>query len=92
MSEVTNAELTRRIDHLDAQILQVNRREAALVLTAVSLTVIALCLVVLTLRVVSVPSAQAGTSMSCTGDLKANAWGGMEPSIGGYKVNINCSN
>lgn len=92
MSEVTNAELTRRIDHLDAQIRRVNRREAALVFTAVSLTVIAICLVVLTLRVVSIPSAQAGTLISCTGDLKANAWGGMQASIGGYKVNINCSN
>lgn len=91
MSEVGNAELMRRIDHLDAQIRKLNRREIGLVVTAISLTIIALCLVALTLRVVSVPSAQARALISCTGDLKANAWGGLEPSIGGYKVNINCS-
>jgi hypothetical protein len=33
---------------------------------------------------------KASESFKCTGDLKANAWGGTEASIGGYRVDISC--
>ena len=35
-------------------------------------------------------SVGAMESFSCTGDLKANAWGGVEATIGGYKVELKC--
>jgi len=91
MGEATIAELIRRIDHLEAQARNMNRRVAVLLLTAVPLTVIALCLVVVTLRAISAPPAHAATSISCTGELKANAFGGTQALIGGYKVDIRCS-
>jgi hypothetical protein len=91
MGEATNPELIKRIDHLEAQARNMNRRVAVLLVTAVPLAVIALCLVVLTLRAISAPPVHAGTSITCTGELKANAWGGMQASIGGYKVDIRCS-
>lgn len=59
--------------------------------TRVLLTIIAICLTVLTLRAVwPVPEAKAATSTTCTGELKANAWGGIEPALGGYKIQIRC--
>jgi hypothetical protein len=36
----------------------------------------------------TVTSAAGGSH--CTGTIKANAWGGTEPSIGGYQVDVNC--
>jgi len=38
-----------------------------------------------------IPSARAAGSIKCSGELKANAWGGTEASIGGYKIDIRCS-
>ncbi len=29
-------------------------------------------------------------SFKCTGELSANAWGGTEPTIGGYSVELKC--
>ena len=61
------------------------------VYTRVLLTIIALCLVIFTFR--SVPfirEANADTPLSCTGELKANAFGGVEPSIGGYAISLKC--
>ena len=59
--------------------------------TRVLLTIIAICLTVLTLRAVwPVPEAKAAASTTCTGELKANAWGGIEASIGGYRIQITC--
>lgn len=61
------------------------------VYTRALLTFIAICLAVLTLRAASLfPEAKAGTSLKCTGELTANAWGGTEASIGGYRVEITC--
>jgi hypothetical protein len=58
----------------------------------VLLTLIALCLMVLTLRAVPlIPPAAASAPLKCTGQLKANAWGGTKPEIGGYTVEIRCS-
>ena len=34
---------------------------------------------------------KASTDIKCTGDLKANAWGGEKATIGGYKVEVTCS-
>ncbi len=60
--------------------------------TKTILTVIAICLMILTLRTVQlVPEAIAQGSFSCTGDLKANAYGGVASLIGGYRVDIRCS-
>jgi hypothetical protein len=36
-------------------------------------------------------SVKASADISCTGDLKANAWGGEKATIGGYKVDVTCS-
>lgn len=59
--------------------------------TKIVLTVIAACLLVLTIRVLNVaPVLRAATSYSCTGELKANAWGGVEATIGGYTVRVTC--
>lgn len=58
----------------------------------VVLTIIAICLIVLTLRAVPlIPQARAAGSIKCTGELKANAWGGTMASIGGYDIDIRCS-
>ena len=60
--------------------------------TKALLTVIATCLVILTSRnVVLIPEAKAGARTTCTGELKANAWGGIKESIGGYAVEITCN-
>ena len=59
--------------------------------TKVVLAIIAGCLLVLTFqRAPFVAEARAANSMTCTGELKANAWGGIEATIGGYKVRIEC--
>ena len=59
--------------------------------TKVVLTIIASCLIALTVRLGHLePVARAQTSFKCTGELKANAWGGTASSIGGYKVDVNC--
>jgi hypothetical protein len=34
---------------------------------------------------------RASSSTHCTGTLKANAWGGEKATIGGYDVDVNCS-
>ncbi len=34
--------------------------------------------------------AQGVASFDCTGELKANAWGGIESTIGGYRITLNC--
>jgi len=55
------------------------------------LSIIALCLVVLVFSKTSIINkAVAATSMHCTGEIKANAWGGTTKSIGGYEVDIKC--
>jgi hypothetical protein len=36
-------------------------------------------------------SVKASTDITCTGDLKANAWGGEKATIGGYKVDVTCT-
>lgn len=60
--------------------------------TRAILTLIAICLMILTLQTVPLaPKAVAAGYTSCTGELKANVWGGIEASIGGYKVNIQCN-
>ena len=33
---------------------------------------------------------RASTSTHCTGPLRANAWGGEKPTIGGYDVDVSC--
>jgi hypothetical protein len=33
---------------------------------------------------------RAADSFKCEGELKANAWGGTEATIGGYKVDLSC--
>lgn len=35
-------------------------------------------------------AASAQSEISCDGTLKANAFGGIEPSIGGYKISMKC--
>jgi hypothetical protein len=88
---ISAADLIERIEYLEAQARRPSRGAAVPVLTPVLLTVIAICLVVLTLRTISIAPVHAATSLSCTGELKANAWGGTEASIGGYRVDIRCS-
>ena len=58
--------------------------------TKVILTIIAVCLLALTLRGAPLDAGTPRHSMTCTGELKANAWGGAEASIGGYKVDVTC--
>ncbi len=59
--------------------------------TKTILTVIAICLLTLSYRLVSpVPEANAQGTVSCTGTLTANAFGGITEIIGGYNVRINC--
>lgn len=36
-------------------------------------------------------SVQADGPFTCSGEIKVNAWGASEPSIGGYKVSLDCS-
>ena len=35
-------------------------------------------------------TASAQRSFKCEGELKANAWGGIEATVGGYKVAVDC--
>jgi len=59
--------------------------------TKVVLTIIAICLIALTVRLGHLePVARAQTSLRCTGELTANAWGGTEKIIGGYSVDVRC--
>jgi len=60
--------------------------------TKTILTVIAICLLLLTLHTVEIfPNAMAADSFSCSGSLRAKAFGGIEPMVGGYRINIDCS-
>jgi hypothetical protein len=61
--------------------------------TKATLTVIAICLLILTSRaVLLIPEAKAvARATVCTGELSANAWGGIKASIGGYTVRISCN-
>tara|TARA_R110000868_G_scaffold350501_5_gene611732 strand:- start:403 stop:603 length:201 start_codon:yes stop_codon:yes gene_type:complete len=55
------------------------------------LTLIASCLVIQTLNSmppISVAHARAMTH--CSGTIEANPYGGIQPNIGGYQVDINC--
>lgn len=59
--------------------------------TKVVLTIIAICLITFAVRLGRLePVVRAQTSFQCTGELKANAWGGTRESIGGYRVDVNC--
>lgn len=58
-----------------------------LVLIALALSLIA---VNPWLRPMPVSASTTAVSFDCTGELKANAWGGVQSSIGGYKVSISC--
>jgi hypothetical protein len=60
--------------------------------TKVILAVIAFGLLAnaLTPLVRPVSVAAAGGSLSCRGELKANAWGGTAATIGGYEVALDC--
>jgi hypothetical protein len=57
--------------------------------TRTILTLIAACLIVLTVNALT-PRVRASDSIHCTGTLKANAWGGIESTIGGYNVDVTC--
>ena len=62
-------------------------------LTKVLLGIIAIALwmIVLNPWLRSVPvAAREQVSFECTGRLKANAWGGIEATLGGYSVNLDC--
>lgn len=55
------------------------------------LTIIALCLFALVFgNPPIIKNAVAASVLNCTGEIKANSWGGTEASIGGYKVNVTC--
>jgi len=55
------------------------------------LSIIALSLTVIAFSNTSIINkAVASSSMSCTGVIKANAWGGIKESIGGYEVDVKC--
>ena len=60
--------------------------------TKVILTVIAASLMVLAVgEVVDVePALATSTQVRCTGNLTANAFGGAEPIVGGYSVQVRC--
>jgi len=59
--------------------------------TKVLLTIIAVCLVVLTLSVLNVePVARAQSPFRCSGEAKANAFGGIESLTGGYEISLRC--
>lgn len=59
--------------------------------TRILLTTIAVCLVLITLRmwVVETPL-KAATALSCTGDAKANEYGGTAEMFGGYAIRLKC--
>jgi hypothetical protein len=59
--------------------------------TKVLLTVIAIGLFANVVAPLLYPRPVAAESnLTCTGELKANAWGGTEPSIGGYSMKLTC--
>ena len=59
--------------------------------TRTILTVIAICLTIITLQSVELaPKALAADKTKCKGELTANAWGGIEPGIGGYEIELEC--
>jgi hypothetical protein len=60
--------------------------------TKILLVVIALGLFANALALLLRPApASAQNSFSCTGELRANAWGGTTASIGGYGVDVKCN-
>ena len=62
-------------------------------LTKVLLGIIAIALWVIALNpwLRSLPvAAEEQVSFECTGNLKASVWGAVEPTIGGYSVNLDC--
>jgi hypothetical protein len=56
--------------------------------TKIILTVIAICLIFLAVQGQAV--VRAKSSLSCTGELNANAWGGVEATLGGYTISLRC--
>ena len=61
--------------------------------TKVLLGVIAITLFMIAMNqwVQPVPvMAQGSASFDCTGQLKANAFGGIESMVGGYRITLNC--
>jgi len=55
------------------------------------LTVIALALTIIAVTsLVAVRPAFAQSDTDCSGELKANAFGGTTASIGGYSISLNC--
>lgn len=59
--------------------------------TKIILVVIALILFAnLMATLVHPPATSAQTSFACTGELTANAWGGTQATIGGYRVDVKC--
>ena len=57
--------------------------------TKTVLTIIAICLVALIFTKFE-PRVTAQSSVTCTGDLTANPWGGTEAFTGGYYVRLDC--
>ncbi len=58
--------------------------------TKTILGIIAIALLAIALRP-QVREAWAENSVTrCTGEMKANAWGGTEASIGGYEIEVTC--
>ena len=62
-------------------------------LTKVLLGIIAIALWVIALNPWLRPlpvAAEEDVSFDCTGSLSANPWGGIEPTLGGYSVTLDC--
>lgn len=58
----------------------------------VVLTIIAACLAIWALRSGSVVTeVRAQTSLKCTGQVTANAFGGTQALIGGYAIELKCN-
>jgi hypothetical protein len=57
--------------------------------TKTVLTIIAICLVALIFMKFE-PRVTAQSSVTCTSDLTANAFGGTESLVGGYRVSLRC--
>ena len=59
----------------------------------VLLTIIAACLVALAVRGGSLmPGVRAGTSTTCTGEMKATSAGAMQASMGAsYRIQVTCN-
>ena len=60
--------------------------------TKIILTMIALGLMAnaITPLLRPIPVAAQGSPFSCSGKINVNPWGPTEPSIGGYKVDLDC--